>query len=120
MYDYVYMGDKLTDLSLRGRFCNKVINRHGKCTVGKLGTMLVSFDGVIYNVIRRRLRKLNKMNTDREFKIAILIASLLQAGKSYNDKDAYLLFESGNFAEIAKRTYEALERAGYCLKLTRD
>jgi hypothetical protein len=58
MYDYIYLGDKLTDLSLRGRPCNKVVNSRGKCIVGRLSTMLVSFDGVLYNVLRRQLRKI--------------------------------------------------------------
>jgi hypothetical protein len=58
MSDYIYLGDRLTDPLLKGRECNKVVNSGGKCIRGKMGTMLVSFDGKIQNVIARRLRKI--------------------------------------------------------------
>jgi hypothetical protein len=56
MSDYIYLGDRLTDPLLKGRACN-AIWREGKCIRGRMGTMLVSFDGIIHNVIARRLRK---------------------------------------------------------------
>jgi hypothetical protein len=59
MTDYIYLGDKLTDPVLKGKECNAVRNDKGKCIKGK-SKMLVSFDGIIHNVLVRRLRKINK------------------------------------------------------------
>jgi hypothetical protein len=56
MSDYIYLGDKLTRDSLKGRECNAV-RRGGKCIRGGY-KMLVSFDGNVQNVISRRLRKI--------------------------------------------------------------
>ena len=54
---------------------------------------------------------------DKELEIAILISALISAGKSYNDKDIYSLYESQNVAEMGKRAYEALLSSGYCIRL---
>lgn len=54
---------------------------------------------------------------DKELEIAILISALITAGKNYNDKDIYSLYESQNIAEVGKRAYEALVSLGYCIKV---
>jgi hypothetical protein len=58
---YTYIGDKLTDESLIGMFCNPVRRADGKCIINiKLATALVEdAEGKRYVVLRRRLR-LNK------------------------------------------------------------
>ena len=58
MAEYIYLGDKLTAPGLKGKECDAV-RKNGKCIRGKMGTMLVSFNGVIVNVLARRLRKIN-------------------------------------------------------------
>lgn len=57
MYEYIYNGDRFTDVSLKGKGCNAVRRQNGKCIRGKNGNMLVDFDGVLVNVIGRQLRK---------------------------------------------------------------
>jgi len=57
MSDYIYLGDRLTDPSLKNKQCDAV-RINGKCVRGRLGTMLVTFNGVPCNVIGRRLRKI--------------------------------------------------------------
>jgi hypothetical protein len=54
---YRYIGDRLTDISLKGKMCKAVKNEKGKCIRGRNGTMLVSFDGLKTTVIARLLRK---------------------------------------------------------------
>ena len=58
MNDYIYLGDKFTDPSLKGKECKAVRRSNGKCIRSRMSTMLVSFDGVIHNVLARRLRKI--------------------------------------------------------------
>ena len=58
MADYIYLGDKFTDNSLRGMPCNAIRRTNGKCIRSRMSTMLVSFNGVIHNVLARRLRKI--------------------------------------------------------------
>lgn len=58
MNDYIYLGDRLTDPILKGRECNAVRRKDGKCIRGRNGNMLVSIEGVIYNVLAKRLRKI--------------------------------------------------------------
>jgi hypothetical protein len=58
MSDYIYLGDRLTDPLLKGKECCRVVGSGGMCIRGRMGTMLVSFDGKIHNVISRRLRKI--------------------------------------------------------------
>jgi len=60
MTEYFYLGDKLTDLSLKNRSCYAVRRKDGKCIRGKNGNMLVEIDGIRVNIIGRRLRKNNK------------------------------------------------------------
>ena len=53
---YVYLGDRLTDPTLKGQPCDPVRRADGKCIVGR-GAQLVRFpDGVARVVVRRRLR----------------------------------------------------------------
>lgn len=52
---------------------------------------------------------------DKELEIAIFISALIKAGRDYNDKDIYALYEGQNVAEIGKRTHEALQSLGYGL-----
>jgi hypothetical protein len=54
--DYLYLGDRLTDPSLKGKPCS-AMKRNGKCIISKEGTMLVNFDGINHIVIARLLRK---------------------------------------------------------------
>lgn len=57
---YTYLGDKLTDPTLKGQSCTAMLQPNGKCVRGKLGTMLVVFDsGRVANVIGRLLRKVS-------------------------------------------------------------
>lgn len=54
---YKYLGDRLTDPSLKGKMCTAVRRQDGKCIRGKNGSMLVSFGIVKHVVISRLLRK---------------------------------------------------------------
>ena len=59
MRQYTYLGDRLTDSTLKGQPCSAVERPDGKCIRGKNGTMLVQFEGGRKaNVIGRLLRKL--------------------------------------------------------------
>ena len=58
-YEYIYLGDKLTMPELKNKLCNAVRRTDGKCIRSQMSTMLVSFDGIIHNVLARRLRKLS-------------------------------------------------------------
>ena len=58
MFMYKYLGDKNTDLNLKGQTC-AAIRKNGKCVRGKNGNMLVEFDnGEQHVVIARLLRKI--------------------------------------------------------------
>lgn len=59
MADYTYIGSKITDEAYKGKQCNAVRRRDGKCIRGKNGSMLVEFNGVKVNVIGRLLRRNN-------------------------------------------------------------
>ena len=63
MKEYIYLGDKITDHSLKGKDCNAIRRDNGKCIRGRNGSMLVEFEGVKVNIIGKRLRK--KVNTDK-------------------------------------------------------
>lgn len=53
---YIYRGDKLTDPRWKGRECDPVIRRDGKCITSKQATMLVIFeDGTVACVLREQL-----------------------------------------------------------------
>lgn len=55
---YRYLGDRFTRATLRGAICTAVRRADGKCIRGRLGTMLVMFEGgEQHNVIGRLLRK---------------------------------------------------------------
>jgi hypothetical protein len=58
MSDYIYLGDKLTDPVFKNQPCDAIRKANGKCIRSKMSTMLVSFGGIIHNVLARRLRKL--------------------------------------------------------------
>lgn len=58
MPEYIYLGDKMTDPSLKGAECSAVRNCKGKCIRGKNGNMLVSFGDKKCVVIARLLRKI--------------------------------------------------------------
>lgn len=61
MSTYIYRGDKLTDVSLKGQRCVAVRRADGKCVRGGNGNMLVEFDGgrrVV--VLARQLRKVKE------------------------------------------------------------
>lgn len=56
--EYKYLGDRLTDFSLKGKECNAVRN-NGKCVRGRNGNMLVKFNsGKMVVVTARLLRKI--------------------------------------------------------------
>jgi hypothetical protein len=64
MTAYNYLGDKGTDLVLKGARCYAVLREDGKCIRGKNGSMLVQLqDGKKMVVIARLLRKQNSMLT---------------------------------------------------------
>lgn len=55
---YYYIGDRMTDPTLKGQLCTAVLQENGKCIRGRNGSMLVQFDsGRTANVIGRLLRK---------------------------------------------------------------
>jgi hypothetical protein len=59
MKRYTYLGDRITDPTLKGQACAAVLQENGKCIRGKNGSMLVQFDsGRTAVVIGRLLRKL--------------------------------------------------------------
>jgi hypothetical protein len=60
---YVYLGDHLTDARLVGRQCDPVRRSDGKCIVGKSKQLVDFDDGVRAVVLRRRLRKLKRLET---------------------------------------------------------
>lgn len=56
--EYLYLGDRNTDGSLRRQYCSAV-RRNGKCIRGKNGSMLVLFeDGKQRVIVGRLLRKI--------------------------------------------------------------
>ncbi|WP_420146558.1 hypothetical protein [Spirosoma sp.] len=56
---YIYLGDRMTDPTLKGQLCSAVLRDDGKCIRGRNGNMLVTFDdGRTAVVISRLLRKL--------------------------------------------------------------
>ena len=58
-FEYLYLGDRLTDPALKGSLCRAVRRENGKCIRGKNGSMLVEFEGGRRaTVIGRLLRKL--------------------------------------------------------------
>ena len=60
MKRYTYLGDRVTDPTLKGQLCRAVLRDDGKCIRGKNGSMLVLFDsGRVANVIGRLLRKVS-------------------------------------------------------------
>lgn len=57
---YRYLGDRLTDLSLKGMLC-EAVRYNDKCITGKTATMLViDGQGVKHVVLRRLLRKVKE------------------------------------------------------------
>lgn len=59
MKRYTYLGDRMTDPTLKGQPCAAVLQENGKCIRGKNGSMLVEFDkGRRAVVIGRLLRKI--------------------------------------------------------------
>lgn len=57
MSKYIYLGDKLTDPSLKNKECNAILRPDGKCIRSRMGSMLVDFNGVTHVILARRLRK---------------------------------------------------------------
>lgn len=58
--EYVYLGDRNTDLLLKKKEC-KAVRRNNKCIRGRNGSMLVQFqNGQTHVIAGRLLRKLNK------------------------------------------------------------
>ncbi len=56
--NYIYLGDKYSDPTLKGAQCTALLNDAGKCIRGQNGSMLVRFEtGRIAVVIGRLLRK---------------------------------------------------------------
>lgn len=55
---YKYLGDRLTDLLMKGKSCTAVRRKDGKCIRGKNGNMLVEFNGRKVVVLGRLLRKI--------------------------------------------------------------
>jgi hypothetical protein len=64
MMEYIYLGDRYTDASLRKKTC-RAVRRNGKCIRGKNGSMLVCFeDGMLHVVSGRLLRKFRSGSPD--------------------------------------------------------
>jgi hypothetical protein len=55
---YKYLGDRFTGPELKGKTCEAVRRRDGKCIRGKNGSMLVKFGDREVVVIGRLLRKI--------------------------------------------------------------
>lgn len=56
--NYIYLGDRYTDQSLRKKLC-KAVYRKNKCIRGRNGSMLVLFeDGQQRVIVGRLLRKI--------------------------------------------------------------
>lgn len=53
---YLYMGDKLTDLTYKGQNCKAVLREDLKCIRGRNSNMLVEFNGIKVVVLAKRLR----------------------------------------------------------------
>jgi hypothetical protein len=58
MNEYIYLGDRNTELSLKGKACSAVRRPDGKCIRGKNGSMLVTFGETKMVVVGRLLRKI--------------------------------------------------------------
>jgi len=57
--EYIYLGDRLTDKSLKNKPCSAIRRKNGKCIRSRKGTMLVIFENdEIHNILARRLRKI--------------------------------------------------------------
>lgn len=54
---YIYKGDRLTGIDLKGQPCSAVHRSDGKCIRGRNGNMLVQFAGKKVVVPARHLRK---------------------------------------------------------------
>jgi hypothetical protein len=55
---YIYLGDRQTASTLKGKPCNAVRRADRKCIRGKNGSMLVAFENVEAIVVARLLRKI--------------------------------------------------------------
>ena len=63
--EYIYLGDRNTDPSLKKIPCKAVLRSDGKCIRGRNGSMLVEMnDGKKMIVTGRLLRKTNQNNQD--------------------------------------------------------
>ncbi|MBD2757309.1 hypothetical protein [Spirosoma validum] len=61
MTSYTYLGDRMTDPTLKGQLCQAVRRDDGQCIRGRNGSMLVQFDtGRTAVVIGRLLRKISQ------------------------------------------------------------
>jgi hypothetical protein len=57
--DYIYHGDKLTDVLFKKKPCKAVRKENGKCIRGKNSNMLVEFEnGIQVVIMARTLRKI--------------------------------------------------------------
>ena len=57
---YRYIGDRSTDVNLKGARCKAIRQLNGRCIRGKNGSMLVQFESGPAVVIGRLLRKINQ------------------------------------------------------------
>jgi hypothetical protein len=58
--EYLYLGDRQTDVALKGKLCKAVRRADGKCIRGKNGSMLVEFAHGKVVVVGRLLRKIKQ------------------------------------------------------------
>ena len=58
--EYIYLGDRNTDESLRKQACFAV-RKNGKCIRGRNGSMLVAFEGGKKMVVTARLLRKKKV-----------------------------------------------------------
>lgn len=61
---YRYLGDRLTDSSLKGKECDPVLRPDGKCITGGSKMLVVFENGVKHVVLRYRLRKIKEQIND--------------------------------------------------------
>lgn len=59
--DYIYHGDRMTDVKYKKQECKAIRRLSGKCIRGRNSNMLVQFgDGSIVVIMARLLRKIKK------------------------------------------------------------
>jgi gluconate kinase len=69
-FDYIYLGDRLTNSRLKNLSCDAIRRKDGKCIRGRNGNMLVIFENKEKCVILAR--RLKKIKYDTSYRIVYL------------------------------------------------